>query len=96
VSLFEPPITFLGGSLPGLRRLIFFSTSLVTGMHSQIFWEKIPPGTNGQFDPEEGFILLAQQGVGSTAHQTGKNPGLNSGLPQEAEGETDHLPETPE
>jgi hypothetical protein len=33
-----------------------------------------------------------QQGEGSTAHQTGKNPGSNSGLPQEAEGELDHLP----
>jgi hypothetical protein len=29
---------------------------------------------------------------GSTAHQTGKNPGSNSGLPQDAEGELDHLP----
>jgi hypothetical protein len=33
-----------------------------------------------------------QRGVGSTAHQTGKNTGSNSGLPQEAEGEPDHLP----
>jgi hypothetical protein len=32
------------------------------------------------------------RGKGNTAHQTGKNPGSNSGLPQEAEGETDHLP----
>jgi hypothetical protein len=30
---------------------------------------------------------------GNTAYQTGKNLGSNSGLPQEAEGETDHLPE---
>jgi hypothetical protein len=35
-----------------------------------------------------------QLGEGSTAHQTGKNPGSYSGLPQEAEGETDHLPES--
>jgi hypothetical protein len=35
-----------------------------------------------------------QQVEGNTTHQTGKNPGSNSGLPQEAEGETDHLPET--
>jgi hypothetical protein len=35
-----------------------------------------------------------QRGEGNMAHQAGKNPGLNSGLPQEAEGETDHLPET--
>jgi hypothetical protein len=33
-----------------------------------------------------------QQGEGSIVHQTGKNPGSNSGLPQEAEGELDHLP----
>jgi hypothetical protein len=32
-----------------------------------------------------------EQGEGSTTHQTGKNPGSNSGLPQEAEEETDHL-----
>jgi hypothetical protein len=32
-----------------------------------------------------------QQGEGSTTHQTGKNLGSNSGLPQEAEGELDHL-----
>jgi hypothetical protein len=35
-----------------------------------------------------------QQGERSTIHQIGKNPGSNSGLPQEAEGETDHLSET--
>jgi hypothetical protein len=35
-----------------------------------------------------------QQGEGITTHRTGKKPGSNSGLPQEAEGETDHLPET--
>jgi hypothetical protein len=32
-----------------------------------------------------------QRGEGSTAHQTGKT-GSNSGLPQDAEGELDHLP----
>jgi hypothetical protein len=36
-----------------------------------------------------------QQGEGSTSCQTGKNLGWNSGLLQEAEGEPDHLPETP-
>jgi hypothetical protein len=36
----------------------------------------------------------SQQRERSTTHQTGKNPDSNSGLPQEAEGETDHLPET--
>jgi hypothetical protein len=30
----------------------------------------------------------------STAPHIGKNLGSNSGLPQEAEGESDHLPET--
>jgi hypothetical protein len=38
--------------------------------------------------------LRNQQGEGSTTHQSAKNPGSNLGLPQEAEGETDHLPET--
>jgi hypothetical protein len=33
-----------------------------------------------------------QRGEGSTAHQTGKNPGSSSDLPQEAEGKPDHLP----
>jgi hypothetical protein len=71
--------------------------------------EEIPPGTNGQLDSEGdgsswriGVRALDTQWnpvrrrnqLGSTAHQIGKNPGLNSGLPQEAEGETDHLPET--
>jgi hypothetical protein len=36
-----------------------------------------------------------QWGEESTACQTGKNLGLNSGLPWEAEGETGHLPGTP-
>jgi hypothetical protein len=31
---------------------------------------------------------------GSTAHQPDKNPGSNSGFPQEAEREIDHHPET--
>jgi hypothetical protein len=35
---------------------------------------------------------INQRGEGSTTHQTGKNLGSNSGLPQEAEGELDHLP----
>jgi hypothetical protein len=35
-----------------------------------------------------------QWGEGCTAHQTGKNRSSNSRLPQEAEGETDHLLET--
>jgi hypothetical protein len=33
-----------------------------------------------------------QQREGNTSHQTDKNPGSNSDLPQEAEGEPDHLP----
>jgi hypothetical protein len=35
-----------------------------------------------------------QGGEGTTAHQTGKNTGLNLSLLQEAEGEIDHLQET--
>jgi hypothetical protein len=34
--------------------------------------------------------------IGNSTHQIGKNPGPNSGLPQEAEGESNQLPaETP-
>jgi hypothetical protein len=33
---------------------------------------------------------------GSPTHHTGKNLGSKSGLPQEAEGESDQLPKTPE
>jgi hypothetical protein len=35
-----------------------------------------------------------KQGEGSTTHQTCKDPGSNSNLPQEAEGEINQLPET--
>jgi hypothetical protein len=34
---------------------------------------------------------LERNQPGSPAHQTGKNPGSNSGLPQEAEGNSDPL-----
>jgi hypothetical protein len=70
---------------------------------------EVPPGINGQLDPEgessswqvgvsasdTQWNLVRhrnQQGEGSTAHQTCKNLGSNSGLPQEAEGDTDPLP----
>jgi hypothetical protein len=43
---------------------------------------------------EEPDEVWDQRGEGSATCQTGKNPGSNSGLPQKAEGETDHLPET--
>jgi hypothetical protein len=35
-----------------------------------------------------------QEGEGRTTYQTGNNQCSNSVLPQKAEGETDHLPET--
>jgi hypothetical protein len=77
--------------------------------HAPDHQEKIPPGAKGQLDPEGDSssrlvrvkALDAQQNLvrhrnqlGSTAHQIGNNLGSNSDLPQEAEGETDHLPET--
>jgi hypothetical protein len=33
--------------------------------------------------------------LGSTEHETGKNPSLNSDVPQEAEGESEQLPKAP-
>jgi hypothetical protein len=75
-------------------------------VHPLDHWEEIPPSANGQVDPKGEFVLLASQGKGlgctkgPTENQlrstlcTGKNPGSNSGLPQEAEGEIDHLPKT--
>jgi hypothetical protein len=34
-------------------------------VHPLDHWEEIPPGVNGQLDPEEkGFILLENQGEG--------------------------------
>jgi hypothetical protein len=73
--------------------------------------EVIPPGTNGQFDPEKGLVLLASwvEGLvcttephkvqeparGAPPIKTGKNSGSNSGLPLEAEEESDQLPATP-
>jgi hypothetical protein len=78
-------------------------------VHPPDHWEEIPPGANGQLDLE-GDSSSWQVGVRALdaqwnpvrhrnqleniTHQTGKNPGSNSDLPQEAEGETDHLPET--
>jgi hypothetical protein len=74
-------------------------------------WEEIPPGANRQLDPEEGIHLPGElegraldaqwnplrhrNQLRRTALPTGKNPCSNSDLPQEAEGETDHLPEIP-
>jgi hypothetical protein len=47
-------------------------------------------------------VLVAQRNLemlgnqsGSPTHQTGKNPGSNSDLPQEAEGESDQFLKTP-
>jgi hypothetical protein len=59
-------------------------------VHPLEHWEKIPPGANRQLDPEEGLIIW---GVG-VKEGTDENLGSNLGLPQEAEGETNHLPET--
>jgi hypothetical protein len=100
------PATFLGGSLPGLWKW-WFVTSFVTRAIPLDCWEKIPLGINRHLDLEEGLILQwvggrttelvrhkNQQVAGRTAPQTGKNSSLNSDLPQGAEGETDHLPET--
>jgi hypothetical protein len=102
------PQHFLGACLPGLRRQ-WVITSLVTGVHPPDHQQKIPPGANIQLDLKGWFILPAvrmrasdtQQNVvrcrnqlGSTAHQIGKNLGSNLDLPQEAAGETDHLPDT--
>jgi hypothetical protein len=44
-------------------------------------------------DPQQNSVRHRNE-PGSTTHQIGKNLSSNSGLPQEAEGETDHLPET--
>jgi hypothetical protein len=66
---------------------------------------EIPQGANGQLDLEgdsssqrvrarASDAQRNQRGEETTAHQTDKKPGSNSDLPQEAEGETDHLPET--
>jgi hypothetical protein len=70
-------------------------------MHPPDRWEEIPPGANGQLDPEGRFIqqvgaraLDAQRNplrhrnqFRSTALHAGKNPGSNSGVLQEAEGD---------
>jgi hypothetical protein len=98
---------FLKARLLRLQRQ-WFVISLVARVHPLNHQEKIPPGANGQLDLEEGFIPsasrgeglgctmeLGDQGEGSTALQIGKNPGSNSDLPQEADRETNHLPEIP-
>jgi hypothetical protein len=54
MSLFEFPITLLGGSLLELQRWWFFTSFVTGGVFPGPLGEVIPPGTNGQFDPEEG------------------------------------------
>jgi hypothetical protein len=39
-------------------------TSLVTRVHPQDHWKEIPPGANGQLDPEGGVILPVSWGKG--------------------------------
>jgi hypothetical protein len=71
--------------------------------------EKFPPGANRQLDLEgdssswqvgvkasdtQQNLLRCRNQHGSTAHQIGKNPVSNLGLPQDTEGKIDHLPET--
>jgi hypothetical protein len=94
ISQLEIP-TFLGG-LSGIAQ--WLDTSLVT---------RDIPGVTGiprtarrsHQAPMDSLIWWNpvrhknQRGEGSAIGQTGKNLGSNSGLPQEAEGETDHLPE---
>jgi hypothetical protein len=48
------------------------SPPLVTGVHHLDCWEKIPPGTNRQFDLEWGFIFSASwgEGLGYTKEST--------------------------
>jgi hypothetical protein len=101
-------ISWGGGNHPGLQRL-WVITSLVTWVHPLDHREKIPLGANGQLDPEgdssfwgvrvkasdtQRIPVRCRNQPGSAAHHTGKNPGSNSGLLQEAERETDHLLET--
>jgi hypothetical protein len=108
LSQLEIPATFLG-DLSGIVETVSYPLPVI-GVHPPDRREKIPPGANGHLDPkgdsssqEVGVRALDAQWnplrhrnqLGSTTHQIGKNLGSNSGLPQEAAGETDHLPETP-
>jgi hypothetical protein len=64
--------------------------SLIQGRDSSSQWVRVKA-----LDAQWNLVRHRnQQGEGSTAHQTGKNLGSNSGLPQEAEGETELLRET--
>jgi hypothetical protein len=60
----------------------------------QIFILPASQGYSLGYTTEAGEVQEQTRG-GRTTCSTGKNPGSNSGLPQEAEGEIDHLPETP-
>jgi hypothetical protein len=62
-------------------------TTLIQGEGASLQVSQVPVA---QRNPER----LGNQ-LGSPTHQTGKNLGSNSGLPQEAEGESDQFPETP-
>jgi hypothetical protein len=100
----NPPTTFLGCS-PGIRRVVFSSPchglsapGLPGGPPLPGTTRPVVPG-GGSFSPgERGNFWLhkgtrkAQEPTCSPAYQTGKNPGSNSGLPQEAEEESDQFP----
>jgi hypothetical protein len=105
-SLSEPSCNISGG-LSGIWRVVFSPPchwlsvpSLLGGPPLQAPLDRVDLG-GGSLSPSElrRQVLVAQRNLkrlrnqlGSPTYQTGKNLGSNSGLPQEAEGESDQLP----
>jgi hypothetical protein len=61
VSQFEIPATFLGG-LSGIVEMVICYLPCQWGASPRPLEEVSSPGANGQFNPEEGLVLLASQG----------------------------------
>jgi hypothetical protein len=108
ISQIKIPVTFLGGLLPGLQRWWFFTSLVAgmhppdrreNGLLircQQTAWsggKTHPPGESGWGTQTHNRTWWGTgTNEGSGAHQTGKNPGSNSGLPQEAERESNQQP----
>jgi hypothetical protein len=81
-AVFSPPCCWLSSipSLPGATRCV----DLREGSLS-------PSELRRQVSVTQRNVERLRNQVGSPAHQTGKSPGSKSGLPKEAEGDSDQL-----
>jgi hypothetical protein len=64
ISQLESPATFFGGLIARTVETVICHLPCHWGASRGLPGEVIPPGANGQFDLEEGVILLATPGKG--------------------------------